>query len=58
MSWASKRQTTRVEDVAYCLIGIFNVSMPLLYGERDTAFVQLQEEIVRRSRDRTYLAWG
>jgi hypothetical protein len=58
MSWASKRQTTRVEDVAYCLLGIFDVHMPLLYGERDVAFLRLQEEICRRTEDHTYLAWG
>lgn len=58
MSWASKRQTTRMEDTAYCLLGIFNVHMPLLYGERDKAFLRLQEEIVRRTEDHTYLAWG
>jgi hypothetical protein len=33
MSWTSKRDTTRLEDTAYCLLGIFNVNMPLLYGE-------------------------
>jgi hypothetical protein len=33
MSWASDRATTRIEDRAYCLLGIFNVNMPLLYGE-------------------------
>ncbi|KAL8376498.1 hypothetical protein RB595_007541 [Gaeumannomyces hyphopodioides] len=47
MTWASKRQTTRVEDVAYCLLGIFNVNMPLLYGEGEKAFRRLQEEILR-----------
>lgn len=30
MSWASRRQTTRLEDLAYCLIGIFDVYIPLL----------------------------
>jgi Heterokaryon incompatibility protein (HET) len=58
MSWASKRQTTRREDIAYCLMGIFDVSMPLLYGEGDKAFLRLQEEIVRQSEDHSYLAWG
>ncbi len=58
MSWASKRQTTRVEDMAYCLLGVFDVHMQLLYGERDMAFVRLQEEIIRRTGDHTYLAWG
>jgi hypothetical protein len=33
MSWASKRKTTRIEDLAYCLMGIFDVNMPMLYGE-------------------------
>jgi hypothetical protein len=33
MSWASRRCTTRIEDRAYCLMGIFDVNMPLLYGE-------------------------
>src|ERR1700712_3631277 len=31
MSWASRRQTTRPEDIAYCLMGIFDINMPLLY---------------------------
>ncbi|KAK8081033.1 HET-domain-containing protein [Apiospora hydei] len=34
MSWARDRKTTRREDIAYCLMGIFNVNMPLLYGGR------------------------
>ncbi|KAL8404824.1 hypothetical protein RB594_009631 [Gaeumannomyces avenae] len=51
MSWASKRRTTRVEDEAYCLMGIFEINMPLLYGEGNTAFERLQEEILKRSND-------
>lgn len=38
MSWASRRQTTRVEDLAYCLLGIFNITMPLLYGQGSKVF--------------------
>jgi hypothetical protein len=38
MSWAAKRQTTRLEDEAYCLIGLFDVNMPMLYGEGRRAF--------------------
>ncbi|KAK5659114.1 hypothetical protein OQA88_1204 [Cercophora sp. LCS_1] len=57
MSWAAGRETTRVEDVAYCLMGIFDVNMPLLYGEGPKAFRRLQEEIVRRSNDQTIFAW-
>jgi hypothetical protein len=58
MSWASKRQTTRPEDEAYCLMGIFGVHMPLLYGEGRAAFRRLQEEILRFSEDETILAWS
>ncbi len=47
MKWAAYRETTRVEDKAYCLMGIFGVSMPLLYGEGDRAFIRLQEEILK-----------
>jgi hypothetical protein len=47
MSWAAKRRTTRVEDMAYCLLGIFGVNMPLLYGEGTKAFTRLQEEIMK-----------
>ncbi|KAK0631454.1 heterokaryon incompatibility protein-domain-containing protein [Immersiella caudata] len=57
MSWAAHRETTRVEDIAYCLMGIFDVNMPLLYGEGIKAFRRLQEEIVRRCNDQTILAW-
>lgn len=57
MSWAAKRQTTREEDLAYCLMGIFNVNMPLLYGEGAKAFVRLQEEILREVRDNSLFAW-
>jgi hypothetical protein len=57
-SWAAGRQTTRKEDMAYCLLGIFELHMPLLYGEGDRAFYRLQEEIMRRSDDTSLLAWG
>ncbi len=57
MSWASTRQTTRIEDQAYCLLGIFDVNMPLLYGEGDKAFLRLQEEIARSRNDLTLFAW-
>jgi hypothetical protein len=45
MSWAAKRKTKRKEDKAYCLLGIFNIYMPLIYGEGDNAFIRLKEEI-------------
>ncbi|KAB5517437.1 heterokaryon incompatibility protein-domain-containing protein [Coniochaeta sp. 2T2.1] len=58
MSWAAGRKTTRREDRAYSLLGIFGVNMPMLYGESDNAFVRLQEEILRLSDDQSLLAWG
>ncbi|MCJ1271842.1 hypothetical protein MMC22_011747 [Lobaria immixta] len=57
MSWASKRVTTRPEDTAYCLLGIFDVNMPMLYGEREKAFLRLQEEIIKRSDDHSIFSW-
>jgi hypothetical protein len=45
MAWATNRVTTRIEDKAYCLFGIFDVNMPLLYGEGDKAFRRLKKEI-------------
>lgn len=58
MSWAAKRETSRVEDIAYSLLGLFGVHMPLLYGEGVKAFIRLQEEIIRTSDDHTIFAWS
>ncbi|KAI0709916.1 heterokaryon incompatibility protein-domain-containing protein [Earliella scabrosa] len=58
MSWAAKRNTTRVEDRAYSLMGIFGINMPTIYGEGPRAFIRLQEEILRRIPDQSILAWG
>ena len=58
MSWAASRQTRRKEDIAYCLMGIFDVNMPPLYGEGQKAFQRLQEAILRQSPDTTLFAWG
>lgn len=57
MSWAAHRQTTRTEDLAYCLLGIFAINMPLLYGEGHRAFTRLQEEIIKSSTDQSLFAW-
>ncbi|KAF3764610.1 hypothetical protein M406DRAFT_41954, partial [Cryphonectria parasitica EP155] len=57
MSWAALRQTTREEDMAYCLLGIFDVNMSLIYGERGKAFTRLQEEILKKTNDMTLFAW-
>ncbi|KAG8526671.1 uncharacterized protein KY384_008100 [Bacidia gigantensis] len=57
MSWASRRETTRSEDVAYCLMGLLKINMPLLYGEKDKAFKRLQTEFIKQHHDETIFAW-
>jgi hypothetical protein len=59
MSWASRRTTTKAEDIAYCLMGIFDIQMPLLYGEGEGgAFRRLQQEIIKDSDDQSIFAWA
>ncbi|KAM7197482.1 vegetative incompatibility protein HET-E-1 [Naviculisporaceae sp. PSN 640] len=58
MYWASRRETTRPEDMAYCLFGLFDVNMPLLYGEGGKkAFMRLQSAILEVTQDLSMLAW-
>lgn len=59
MSWARKRETIRKEDEAYCLLGIFGVHIPLIYGEREGAFERLVEAIDKRSNGKffTLIPW-
>ncbi|KAI1795469.1 HET-domain-containing protein [Ganoderma leucocontextum] len=58
MSWAAERETTRSEDQAYCLMGIFGINMATLYGEGPRAFRRLQEEIMKHTPDTSLFAWG
>ncbi|KAM5545404.1 hypothetical protein V8D89_001017, partial [Ganoderma adspersum] len=58
LSWAANRKTTRVEDRAYSLLGLFNINMPTLYGEGDRAFRRLQVQIMQRIPDQSLFAWG
>jgi len=55
MSWAADRQTTRIEDKA---LGLFDINMPLLYGDGKNAFFRLQEELIKCSNDPSLFAWG
>lgn len=58
MSWVASRETTRIEDMAYCLLGIFDVNMPMIYGEGTKAFRRLQEEIIKLyPEDHSIYAW-
>ena len=58
MSWAANRETTREEDRAYSLMGIFDVKMPIIYGEGlQSAFERLQGEIIKKTSDQSIFAW-
>ncbi|KAM7189310.1 Heterokaryon incompatibility protein (HET) domain containing protein [Naviculisporaceae sp. PSN 640] len=57
MAWAAHRSTTREEDLAYCLLGIFGVNLPLIYGEGSKAFLRLQEEIIKQTSDLSIFCW-
>lgn len=57
MCWAAPRSTKRQEDMAYCLLGIFGIFMPLIYGEGDKAFRRLQEQIMKDGADDSIFAW-
>ncbi len=58
MKWAASRETTRVEDRAYSLLGLFNVAFPLIYGEGHRSFRRLQEEILKETDDQSLFAWS
>ncbi|OIW34264.1 HET-domain-containing protein [Coniochaeta ligniaria NRRL 30616] len=56
-SWISRRHTTLEEDMAYSLLGLLNINLPLIYGEGTTAFMRVQEELLRRYDDESIFAW-
>ncbi|KAK6089050.1 had-superfamily subfamily variant 1 [Seiridium cupressi] len=56
--WMARRTTTRVEDMAYCLLDIFDINTPMLYGEGTHVFRRLQEEIMKKLDDSSLLAWN
>jgi hypothetical protein len=58
MSWAARRETTRLEDKVYYLMELFGVNMPLLYGEGEKASIRLQLEILQTSDDESIFAWN
>ncbi|KAI6003213.1 hypothetical protein F5J12DRAFT_166510 [Pisolithus orientalis] len=58
LQWASQRRTTRPEDIAYSLFGIFDLHLPVLYGEpAENALGRLLAEIISRSGDISVLDW-
>ena len=54
---ASARQTTRFEDSAYSLLGIFSMSLPIVYGEGDKALGRFLSQLLTSSGDTSILAW-
>jgi hypothetical protein len=58
MSWAAGRETTRLEDTAYSLMGLFNINIHLLYREGGRAFFRLQDEILKTTGDYSLFAWA
>lgn len=57
LSWIEGRIPTRREDQSYFLLGLFEINMPLLYGEGSSAFKRLQEEVIRSSNDESIFLW-
>ncbi|KAI1205007.1 heterokaryon incompatibility protein-domain-containing protein [Annulohypoxylon truncatum] len=58
LSWASRRETTLEEDETYSLLGLFGISLPLIYGEgRWRAFNRLQRELITVYNDDSIFAW-
>lgn len=59
LSWASNRKTSRPEDRAYSLMGLFGVNISTIYGEGESkAFFRLQSEIFQAIRDQSIFCWG
>lgn len=56
-SWSARRVTDREEDRAYCLLGLLDINMPVLYGEGKRAFQRLQEEIMKVNTDMSLFLW-
>ena len=54
---ASMRQSARVEDAAYSLLGIFSMSLPVVYGEGDKALGRFLAQLLTSSGDTNILAW-
>jgi hypothetical protein len=58
MTWAANRQATRIEDIAYSLIGIFDISMTIAYGEGDRAFKRLMAELIQNCKEWQIIVWA
>jgi hypothetical protein len=57
MTWAANHSTIRIEDITYCLLGIFDVNMPMMYGKGTKAFGEVQEAIINGTIYMSIFAW-
>lgn len=57
MSWMAGRETARVEDIAYSLLGLLDIMMTPQYGEGMRAFMRLQHTLLSSSTDESLFAW-
>ncbi len=57
MSWMAGRTTTRIEDMAYSLLGLFDINLTPVYGEREKSFLRLQRALMEQSTDESLFAW-
>jgi hypothetical protein len=58
MTWAAGRKTTRIEDIAYSLTGIFDITMTIAYGEGDRAFKRFMAELIQNCEEWQILVWA
>jgi hypothetical protein len=58
MSWAAGRKTTRIEDIAYSLTGIFDITMTIAYGEGHRAFQRFMAELIQNCKEWQILVWA
>ncbi|KAL9017667.1 MAG: hypothetical protein Q9185_005001 [Variospora sp. 1 TL-2023] len=57
MGWMAGRTTTEIEDIAYSMLGLLDISMPIYYGEGVKAFMRLQRTLIESSWDESLFAW-
>jgi hypothetical protein len=57
ISWAAKRKTRYLEDSAYCLLGLLDIKMPIIYGEGFRAFIRLRQEIIKKTVTVSSFTW-
>ena len=55
--WVSKRKTTRIKDIAYCLIGLLGIPLSIAYSEGNMAFRRLKVEILQHTHDMALFSW-